>query len=154
MSSYQDERIKEANRLRDLARYSEALALFEEAEVKHDDLSFALEISSLLLTMGLRGQACARVAYALDRFSSTEQDRLLVAHSKLFYSLNTILQTACASEPLKVAIQVYNEHLNAKPVEDYTQRMVSAFQSSFCANWPNSITGPNGSLLFSSPWNS
>ena len=74
MSRYTNEKISKSHRLQDLARYSEAFALLQQAESEHYDLNLALEISRLLFLMGLRGQACERIANALDEFSSSEQD--------------------------------------------------------------------------------
>ena len=130
MLSSRDEGIKKSHQLCNLGQYSDALACLREVETEHEDLNVLLEISKLLLLMGLRGQALHTLTTALDKFCGDGNDTLLVAYARLLHSLNTMMQTARASEPLKIAIEVYHDHLKSKAVKEYTQRMVGDAQSS------------------------
>ena len=125
MSPKWDEQIAEARRLRNLARYSEALALFEDAEQQHSNLTVIVEITKTLTLMGFRDKGIENTRRGLDQFSDTEQDKSLVTYAVMSSTLATMLQTCRVSELLKPAIKTYNQQLKAKPVERYTLALVS-----------------------------
>ena len=124
MSRSRDKSIDESHRLRDLGRYAEALALLNQAKAEHADLGLALEIYRLLVRMGRRDQACEGITSALDICSESECDSSAVIYAKWFHCMNTIMQTARPSEPMKVLIEIYNIYLKTRLVKDYTEDIV------------------------------
>ena len=134
MSVDRNEQLAEAQRLRDLARYSEALALFQCAEQQYNDLNIAFETSMTLVMMGLRGRACEKLELGLDKFSGKEPDVQLVAHSIIYHAMIKVWHVSRPSDSLEKAVKVYNEQLDAKPVKHYTRRMVGMIQPLFDAH--------------------
>ena len=124
MRKSRDEGIDESHRLRDLGRYAEALTLLNKIAADDASLTLALEICRLLLRMGRIDQACEIIATALEKYSDSEHDSLVLIHAQWFYSANIIMCTARPSEPMKVLIGIYNKYLKTRLVEDYDERLV------------------------------
>lgn len=119
------EKIREAQKLRDLGFYTRALESYREAENEKSDLMLATEISATMVEQGCVSSGFEKINLAIETFSETTEDKMTLAVAEMLRASTMATITVKFSSFLEVAAQLYNDHLLDCPVEHYEKRLVS-----------------------------
>ena len=118
-------KIKEAQRLRDLCFYNEAIRWYEEAEEEGIDVLLAIEIGSTLLEQGRVKAALEKIQHTKDVFGDSIEDKSALALVQLLDAFATAFTTAQFTPSLRVCGRLYDQLLRDRPPEKFEKRLVS-----------------------------
>lgn len=115
--------VAEAQRLRDLGRYPDALSKYREAQVEQDGMVLRTEIASMFLEQGLAGQCHEELVGGRASFEDAETDAKALADMLLFISATAT--TVHFSTNVQGAAALYTCHLADREPEAYGRIHVS-----------------------------
>lgn len=118
--------IARADQERELANFSEALALYWEAEAMHADLSISIKIAGLMTEQGRAPLALREWDQALPRFAAAEPDRELVAVAELSRAICAATMDLKFRAALDKGLKYFEEYVRPHPVHEWKGRKVSS----------------------------
>jgi tetratricopeptide (TPR) repeat protein len=118
-------KIKEAQRLRDLGFYNEAIQWYEEAEEERIDILLALEIGSTFLEQGPVKAALEKIHHAKDVFGDSIEDESALGLARLLDAFATAFTTAQFTPSLEICGRTYDQLLRDRPLEKFGKILVS-----------------------------
>jgi tetratricopeptide (TPR) repeat protein len=118
-------KIKEAQRLRDLGFYNEAIRWYEQAEEERIDILLAIEISATFLEQGRVKTAFEKIHHAKDVFGDSIEDESAVGLARLLGALATAFTSAHFTPSLEIGERIYDQLLRDRSLEKFGKTLVS-----------------------------
>ena len=118
-------KVKEAQRLRNLGFYNDAVRRYEEAEAERSDILLATELASTFLEQGRVQTAFDKIQQARDAFHDSIDDDSVLALAQLLEAFATAFKTGQFTPALKACGHVYDQLLRDRPLEEFSKRLVS-----------------------------
>jgi hypothetical protein len=124
MSLSRTELLTEARRLRDLGRYIDSLSKFREVQSLQDGVALRAEVAGMFLEQGYllrcHGELSSRLSSPQDR----DTDPVGSATADMLLCFSTAVTTVHFSDQIQGAVNLYESHLAALTISDYTGQHV------------------------------